>query len=167
MSGRSEQHASFVIERHLPATPEQVFAAWSDPAVKASWSSCHTDTMVVEYGLDFRVGGSEHNRARKDGADVFVYEARFLDIVDNVRIVYAYDMRFGAARVSASLVTVSFSPAPGGTRMLYTEQAVLLDGHEASLEQRRIGTEEGFDRLEAAATGRPIVWTETWRDAGG
>jgi hypothetical protein len=51
--------------------------------------------------------------------------------------------------------------------MLYTEQAVLLDGHEASLEQRRIGTEEGFDRLEAAATGRPIVWTEKWREAGG
>lgn len=159
----TEKHASFEIERLFPARPEQVFAAWSDPAIKASWSSCHTDTMEVEYGLDFRVGGSEHNRARRNGADAFIYEARFLDIVENTRIVYAYDMRVGTARVSVSLVTVSLAPSPTGTRMLYTEQAVLLDGHETSLEQRRLGTEEGFDRLAAVVEGKPVVWETKWQ----
>lgn len=165
MNARSETHTTFTIERQFPATPAQVFAAWAEPAAKAAWSSCHTDTMEVDYGLDFRVGGGEHNRARQDGKDVFIYEARFLDIVADARIVYAFDMHVGTVRASVSLATVAFTPEPTGTRMLYTEQVVFLDGHEDSLNQRRIGTEEGFDRLADVVAGRPVVWTDKWKDA--
>lgn len=157
MSERSEAHTTFVVERRLPAPPRQVFAAWSREEAKRAWSSCHNDLYDVDYGLDFRVGGTEHNRAREAGRDVFIYEARFLDIVENHRIVYAYEMRLGEKRVSVSLATVGFKAEGQGTRMIFTEQVVFLDGNTDSLEQRRIGTEEGFERLEALLAGEAAV----------
>ena len=35
ISERSTVHSTFVIERTYPASPERVFAAWSDQAAKA------------------------------------------------------------------------------------------------------------------------------------
>ncbi|MCR4269056.1 SRPBCC family protein [Nitratireductor sp. ZSWI3] len=153
MSERSEVHTTFVIERTFRVPPHRVFAAWSQQEARRAWASCHIDLYDVDYGLDFRVGGSEHNRARERGRDVFIYEARFLDIVEDHRIVYAYEMRLGQKRVSVSLATVGFVAAGEGTRMTFTEQVVFLDGHTDGLDQRRIGTEEGFDRLEALLDG--------------
>ena len=37
VSERSTVHSTFVIERTYPASPERVFAAWSDQAAKAQW----------------------------------------------------------------------------------------------------------------------------------
>ena len=88
---------------------------------------------------------------------MFIYEARFLDIVENRRIVYAYAMRLGEKRVSVSLATVSFVAQGDGTQMVFTEQVVFLDGDTDSLEQRRIGTEEGFERLEMLLAGEVAV----------
>lgn len=156
MTRSAEAHTTFVIERTLPATPESAFAAWATKEMKESWSSCHTDAYDVDYGLDFRIGGSEHNRARENGRDVFIYEARFLDIVENDRIIYAYDMLIGAQRVSCSLVTVTFRAAGSGTLMTFTEQAVFLDAHADDAHQRQAGTEDGFDRLEAVLSGLPV-----------
>ncbi len=37
MSQTTTLHATFTIERMLNASPQQVFHAWSAPAVKARW----------------------------------------------------------------------------------------------------------------------------------
>ncbi|WP_163264078.1 SRPBCC family protein [Chelativorans alearense] len=153
MTDRSTLHTTFTIERRLTAPPERVFAAWSDPEAKRRWSSCHEEAFEVEYRLDFRVGGTELNRATGPDGPAFVYEARFLDIVPNQRIIYAFDMHFGEKRVTVSLATVLFEPAPAGTKMTFTEQIALLDGYD-DLEGRKRGTEEGMDRLQPFLEGR-------------
>jgi uncharacterized protein YndB with AHSA1/START domain len=58
MSGRSVEHATFVIERSYEVSSERAFAAWADPEVKARWfvdPEAHLE-------LDFRVGGRERSR---------------------------------------------------------------------------------------------------------
>ena len=37
MSERSVVHATFVVERDYPASPERVFEAWADPSAKERW----------------------------------------------------------------------------------------------------------------------------------
>jgi len=147
MTQRSVEHATFTVERTYPAPPEQVFAAWSTPEAKREWFG------ASDHELDFRVGGTEVNRGGPDGGPVFTYEARYHDIVENQRIVYAYDMYIGAARISVSIATVELTPDGGGTRLFYTDYGAYLGGHDTPA-QREQGTGQIFDALAAALTGQ-------------
>src|SRR5688572_28662809 len=146
MTDRSAAHTSFAIVRDMPAPQAAVFRAWSDPVAKQRWTECHP-SMTREQSLDFQPGGVELNRMTGPDGAVFVVEARFIEILPEQRIIYAYDYLVGDRRTSASLVTVEFAPGGRGTRMVFTEQVVFLDGHDER-EERIHGTNEGFDRLE-------------------
>ena len=56
MPERSVTHATIVVERTYDASPERVFAAWADPAVKIRWFAGPDDWESGGYELDFRVG---------------------------------------------------------------------------------------------------------------
>jgi uncharacterized protein YndB with AHSA1/START domain len=142
------RRTSFEIERTFSATPAAVFRAWADPDAKRQWSDCHAD-HTVEYRLDFRPLGRETHRVCSPEHGEQLVEKVFFDIVPDRRIVFSYDIVVRGKRISVSLVTVEFNPSGGGTRMLYAEQLVYLDGHH-DLPMRIHGTEEGLDRLRLA-----------------
>lgn len=142
----STAHTSFVLERRFKASAARVFAAWADPATKLRWSDCHAETHRPEFSMDFRPGGREvYRSALPDGTRLAVDKV-FLDIVPDARIIFAYSMAANDRPLSASLVTVEFADAPGGSTLKLTEQLAYLDGH-MDIEQRRRGTEEGLERL--------------------
>ena len=141
------QHATFVIERHFRTTPARTFRHWSERDLKARWNACHPDWSVVDEAFDFRVGGTEAKRWRTADGNEQTFTAQYLDIVAPDRIVYAFEMSFGGARVSVSLATVELEPADGETRMTYTEQIAFF-GSRSALDRRIAGTGDGFDRLE-------------------
>jgi uncharacterized protein YndB with AHSA1/START domain len=153
MSDRSAVHATFAVERTYDASPARVFAAWADQESKSRWFGAPGST---EHQLDFRIGGTELNRGGPPGGPVFTYDALYYDIVDDARIVYAYEMYMDDARISVSLATVEFSPAGSGTRLLLTEQGVFLDGHDTPA-QREHGTGELLDNLGAALERQPAT----------
>ena len=128
MSGRSVEHATFVVERRYEASPERAFAAWADPEAKARW---YVDSDA-QLELDFRVGGRERSRGTAPDGSAYSYEALFQDIVPAERIVYTYDMLLQETRISVSLATVEFTPVgDNGTRLVFTEQGAFLDGNES------------------------------------
>ena len=59
MTDRSVTHTTFTLERTYPVSPDQVFAAWAAPEVKARWFAGNPEG----YELDFRPGGIERNLA--------------------------------------------------------------------------------------------------------
>jgi uncharacterized protein YndB with AHSA1/START domain len=140
-------HNTFIIERKYPSSVERVFDAWADPKSKQSWFACH-DTWTSEgYSLDFRPGGRETVDSIPDtGGPPHRYSALYYDIVPNERIVYSYDMYLGDVRITVSLATVEFIPNGDGTTMKFTEQIVVLDGHN-DISDRITGTEAGLDSL--------------------
>jgi uncharacterized protein YndB with AHSA1/START domain len=147
---RSAEHATFAIERTYDATPARVFAAWADPEAKARWFG--PTESASERGLDFQVGGREHFAAGGPNGARYVYDARYQEIVPDRRIVYAYTMDRGQTRISASLATVEIEPAGEGARLLYTEQAVYLDGGDTPA-IREHGTREMLEKLAVALAG--------------
>ena len=150
MSNRSATHATFVIERDYGAPAAQVFAAWASLEAKSQWFG--PDGGGENHELDFREGGREHFEAGV-GGDVYLYDARYEDIVPDERIVYTYDMHRNGVRMSVSVSTVEILRAGEGTHLRYTEQGVFLDGTDTPA-AREHGTAELLDKLgEALAQG--------------
>jgi len=149
MVQRSVTHATFVIERSYDAAPARVFAAWSDPAAKRKWFAGSADWIDSGYSLDFRIGGREHSTGGPQGGTVHRYDATYLDIVPNERIIFAYDMHLNDARISVSLATVELKPAGKRTHLTFTEQGAFLDGYDDGGSRER-GTTQLLDALGRA-----------------
>ncbi|MET7991203.1 SRPBCC domain-containing protein [Amycolatopsis sp. NPDC005232] len=131
------KHSTFTLERRYPAPPARVFAAWADPAAKASWFG------GSEHSLDFRVGGREVNH----GGDL-TFTSDYHDIVDGERIVYASTLSRPDTVTTVSVTTVELVPDGAGTRLVLTEQGTFLDGHEEPA-WREQGTGDWLDKLGA------------------
>ncbi len=148
----SVTHATFVIERRYAASPPELFRAFADPALKERWFGGGEGWEDISYELDFRLGGSEHSSARQPGGPAHVYDARFLNIVPERRIVSSYVMHLDETPISVSLATVTLEPIADGTRLVYTEQGAFLDGQD-KVEQREAGCAWLLDQLGAVLAG--------------
>lgn len=157
MTERSVVHASFVIERRYDTNPSRVFAAFADPVAKRRWSACHDEGGLGEHDLDFREGGFETMRGAPGPEGIYAMRAVYHEIVPDQRIVYSYEMLRDEIRLSVSLVTLEFRGESAGTRLVFTEQAVFLDGHDTP-QAREQGSGIGFDRLaqELAREAAPV-----------
>ena len=152
MTERSSVHGTFVLERTYRHSPARVFAAWK-PEAKIRWMGCHEG---AEHHVDFREGGRETYRGGPPGGPVYLTEMRYYEILTDRRIVYAYEMHAGEERVSVSLVTVDFEPAGAGTRLVFTEQGVFLDGRDSPT-HREEGSRPLLDKLEAELEREPAL----------
>ncbi|MBA4222177.1 SRPBCC family protein [Bosea sp. (in: a-proteobacteria)] len=146
MSERTAVHADFTIERRYGTSPARVFAAFADPVAKRRWSTCHDEGGLGEYTLDFREGGFETMRGAPGPDGIYAMRAIYHEIVPHERLVYSYEMFRNELRLSVSLATLEFRGEGAGTRLVFTEQAVFLDGHD-NPQMREQGTGIGFDRL--------------------
>ena len=151
MNERSVAHGSFTVERTYKAPPARAFAAWADPALKARWFGAPDDENSAEV-FEFKVGGREYRAGDMGPGQSYSFDVRYYDIVDNERIVYAYDMQLNGARISVSVATVEFRPQGTGTRLVVTEHGAFLDGLD-NVEQRRLGTEQIIDQFGAYIDG--------------
>lgn len=128
MTELKTEHATIVVERVYPASPERVFAAWADPEQRKQWDSPGEGWVVAEQEQDFRVGGVEASRfGPKDDPQYRSY-GHFLDIVPNRRIVSAGTMHAGDTPSSSTLCTIEIMPEGAGTRLKMTDQSVYFDG---------------------------------------
>jgi uncharacterized protein YndB with AHSA1/START domain len=156
MRKRSTHPATFVIERYFAAAPAEVFAAWADPKVKAHWFVGSDEGQKSDHKLDFRVGGRESVSGGPTGGPVRVFNAVYQDIVPNERIVYTYDMHLDKWQISVSLVTVELKIATSGTRMIFTEHAVFMDGIDGPA-AREEGMRDLLDNLDVALRREPVT----------
>jgi uncharacterized protein YndB with AHSA1/START domain len=146
MTKRSTVHATFVIERTYPATPERVWQAFADPKAKARWFVAPAEWEQSRGKTEFKVGGKEYLSSTPPGHKPYTYEATYLDIVPNERIIYVYEMHSGSNKISESLATVELAPAGKGTKLKLTEQGAFLDGYDDA-GSREKGTHGLLDQL--------------------
>ncbi|SHF27979.1 Activator of Hsp90 ATPase homolog 1-like protein [Seinonella peptonophila] len=70
MKEHSIKHDTFSKERIYQTLPSRVFAAWSDPAIKANW-------FAKAEEFNFSVGGREIIRGREPGGPIFYIHCHF------------------------------------------------------------------------------------------
>ena len=127
MSKSTVVHDTFTLERTFDTPPERVFEALSKPEVKAKWFVGPAGWKVRERTLDFRVGGREHVSGAHAGGIASVFDALYLDIVANERVVYVYEMTVNGRKISASLATFDLRGEGGKTKVRLTEQGAYFD----------------------------------------
>jgi uncharacterized protein YndB with AHSA1/START domain len=140
MNERTAIHDSFSMARNYNVPPARVFAAWSNPEVKANW-------FPKAEKFDFRVGGQEILRGGPSDGPIYNSIATFQEIVPDQRIVYTFSIDRDETRISVSMMTVEFKSEGAGTRLTYTEQCVFLDGLD-TLEDHRHGLKALLDNLD-------------------
>jgi uncharacterized protein YndB with AHSA1/START domain len=146
---RSVVHAIFSLERVYNASPALVFRALSDQAAKARWFEGGNGWTMLEREMDVRPGGRERVSGRWASGVVTTFDAVYFDVVPNRRLVYGYEMRLDARKISVSLATIELAPAGAGTRLKLTEQGAFLDGYDDA-GSREHGSGLLLDRLGAS-----------------
>ena len=144
-------HGTFVIERSHAATPERVFAAFSDPAKKRRWYVEGHHNQAETFEMDFRVGSTERSSYRMGAKSPFPgtvisNETKYMDIVPNRRIVIAYTMSMGERRFSSSQATFELVPSERGTELTFTEQGAYFEGSDG-VERREQGWRQLLEHL--------------------
>jgi uncharacterized protein YndB with AHSA1/START domain len=148
-ANRSVEHATFSVERNFGATREQVFAALTDPSAKAKWFGGGDGYTLISREMDVRPGGRERVKGRWQSGIVSSFDAIYLDVVPNERIVYTYEMHLDERKISVSLATFELKAAGSGTHLLLTEQGAFLDGYDDAGSRER-GTNFLVDALAAS-----------------
>jgi uncharacterized protein YndB with AHSA1/START domain len=149
---RSEIHATFVLERSYPVPVSAVWHALSDDDARDQWFGGGAEFDVHEKSHDFRVGGHAVEDGQWHGGPTSRFVSTYTDIVDQQRVVFAYDMWVDDRHISTSLTTIAVEPDQNGTRLTYTEQGVHLDGLD-TVEGREEGTRGLLDLLGTFLVG--------------
>jgi uncharacterized protein YndB with AHSA1/START domain len=139
-------HGVFTVARDFPHPPAALYRAFADPQAKARWFTGDDEWTPIEREMDLRAGGREIAKGRWRGGMVTSFEAIYLDIVPEARLVYAYTMHLDERKISASLATVEIASAPGGSRLTITEQGVFFNGYKDNGARER-GTRELVERI--------------------
>ncbi|SDJ86490.1 Uncharacterized conserved protein YndB, AHSA1/START domain [Cryobacterium psychrotolerans] len=147
LTERKLTHSTFELEREYKAPVAKVFQAFADPAMKSKWFDGPEPWRLIESALDFREGGREVNEGRF-GPEGLVsrFDGTYHEIVENLRIVYSYEMRVDGARLSVSLTSIVLTPTDAGTRLTLTEQGVYFDDLD-NTEQRIEGMREALELI--------------------
>jgi uncharacterized protein YndB with AHSA1/START domain len=165
-SRHSVVHSTFRIERTYQASPAQVYQALTTPSAKAKWFAGGSGFTELARSMDVRVGGRERLQGRWDGGThprsspgggqpasvVSTFDAVYLDVIANERLVYAYEMHLDERKISVSLATLELQRSGAATRLIVTEQGAFLDGYEDAGARER-GTGQLLDALGRALVG--------------
>jgi uncharacterized protein YndB with AHSA1/START domain len=157
MSASTAPHAVVRVERTIPAPPRVVYRAWLDPELLQRWMAPGSMTMA-RAEVEEWPGGSYRIWQEDSGRDVGGFEAEFLELVPDERLVFRWGF-VGPERADGpvfdSQLTVTFSPnSSGGTLLtLVHEQLGQLAAALPEVEERvGPGWEAAVSKLAAALT---------------
>jgi uncharacterized protein YndB with AHSA1/START domain len=146
MSAHKVDHASFTLERHYDAPVALLYKAFSDREAKSRWFGGGAEWDLKSRQFDFRVGGREHLSGKWKSGMVSTFDAVYLDVVSEQRIIYAYDMHIDGKHISVSLATILFAVDGAGSKLTITEQGAFLDGYDDA-GSREKGTRGLMERI--------------------
>jgi uncharacterized protein YndB with AHSA1/START domain len=106
----------------IAATPERLFELWTDPEELAKWWGPEGYTTPT-YSMDVRPGGRWHTTMRRPDGTKHEVSGIYRVIEPPKRLVFTWGWDDDAGlRGHETEVTVTFAPAPGGTRMTLLQQ---------------------------------------------
>ena len=104
--------------RLIPATPDEVFDAYTDAEKQKVWFSLLSDEPgIVEIDVDLRVGGIQHAKWGPSPDQLFWEDQTFLEIDRPHRLVTSSTGGTPDGDTMTTTIEVTFEEAAGGTLM--------------------------------------------------
>jgi uncharacterized protein YndB with AHSA1/START domain len=122
---------SLQVRRHVDASPQDVYQAWTDRSQLARWfrPAPHLETVVHE--LDLRTGGAYRIEMKDPDGSSYVAIGEYREIEPPTRLSFTW--RWEGTPATDTLVTIELAPKNGGTEILLThtlfESEEQRDGH--------------------------------------
>jgi uncharacterized protein YndB with AHSA1/START domain len=134
--------------RVLPATPEQVFDAYTDAEKQKIWFSIlDEEPGIVEIEVDLRVGGQQTAVWGPDRETLFRETQTFLVIDRPHRLVTESSGSSPDGMTMTTQIEVTFEAVDGGTRMSVVQTGFpTVEVRDFFVEHAWVGA---FDRIEA------------------
>lgn len=144
MSGVGEGGQTLRLERLIPTSPESLFALWVEPEQITRWWAPDGYTAVVDR-LEVRPGGRWRIILRDLTGAKLAVGGVFHAVEPSRRLAFSWAWEEGEGkRGGKTEVTVSFEPAPGGTRLVLSHQNF---NSEDARERHLTGWSAGLERL--------------------
>jgi uncharacterized protein YndB with AHSA1/START domain len=136
------------LTRELPATPEEVFDAYTDAEKQRIWFSIlDEEPGVVEITVDLRVGGTQVAVWGPDRDTLFREEQTFVEIDRPHRLVTESTGSDPSGATMTTHIVVTFEPVDGGTLMTVEQSGFPTpEIRDFFQSQAWVGA---FDRIEA------------------
>jgi len=122
------------LKHHFTASPEQVFAAWSEPEALNQWFGPHSHHCKVEQ-FDFKTGGKYQIRmiptgevddpdCHGDTSEDSVCAGQFVEISNPSRIVMSFNWIENGADMGETLLSIDILSAGDGTDLILTHEKI-------------------------------------------
>lgn len=149
MKTKTTDKPSLEIERFIKASPERVYAAWTDPEQMKQWFKPHS-VETTGLILDARVGGEFRWDLINDEGEAMTMRGEFRELQPNRKIVFSWKWEDDEVWENhTSIVTVELSERPGGTQLRLIHEQL---PNEQSRDNHNEGWNSGLDKLEEFLT---------------
>ena len=118
--------ATVVVERHIAASPEQVYDAWLDPGHAGRWLFRTPEGSLERCEIDPRVGGRFRIDERR-GDDVAEHYGEYVALDRPRRLAFDFWTSF---RDERTRVVVAIAPDGEGALLTLTHEGVWADWEE-------------------------------------
>jgi uncharacterized protein YndB with AHSA1/START domain len=115
----SETPIRVVVERVLPGTPEEVFAAWTTAETLRKFMCPNSDVTVAHVDVDPRVGGRFRILMRDEGRDID-HRGEYRVLEPGRRLAFTWISAGTFER--ESLVTIELTPLEEGTKLVLVHE---------------------------------------------
>ena len=133
---------SLTLKRHLNASPEAVYAAWTDPKKIAHWFGPEgIETLRTQ--ADARVGGDFRIVMRSPDGEEHDVSGVYREVVPNEKLVFTWAWRSTPER--ESLVTILIKPDDAGSLLTLIHEQFF---DETARDHHREGWTGCLDKLE-------------------
>jgi uncharacterized protein YndB with AHSA1/START domain len=139
MPGKND---SIQLDLTIPATPDQIWEAWTNPEIILKWFGSDPKGWGVHAEVDLRVGGAYAVSFRDSNGMEHTCMGVYREIQFGRRVCFSWAWK--AEPGVESIVTVTLYPGAGQTRMVFEHAGV---GH-ASMHDYEKGWKSTFEKLQ-------------------
>jgi len=148
MPAKAAEKTSLEIKRFIKASPDRVYAAWTDPAQLRQWfgpEQVTTDNLIA----DPRVGGRFRWDLTNSDGEKMTMEGKFRELQPGKKVAFTWKWQDDEDwENNVSIVTVELSEQSGGTELRLTHERL---PNEQSRDGHTRGWNSALDKLEKFA----------------
>lgn len=109
--------------RELAGTPDQIFGAWTRPAIMRQWLFAGPHSQIVDIEVNLRKGGTFSILEQPDdGAPFIDHYGRYLTVKSPRRLVFT--LQVPAHFPETTRVEIEIAPTPHGSRLKFVQTGI-------------------------------------------